>query len=141
MSLTVEDQLKLQRLYADYIQLFDRGDRDGWLALFTDDVRYRVVPRNETGEWASPIELVGHAALAEYWDYRKDMYEGHARHFSTDVRFDGDADRATGSAHSLVVLAKDDGPRIRVSGYIDDELARGADGVWRFASRTAHPDL
>lgn len=141
MALSVEDQLKLYRLYADYIQNFDRGDRDGWLSLFTDDVVYRVVPRNETGEWAAPIDLVGHDALSEYWDYRQDTYDGHGRHFSTDVRFDGEGDRATGSAHSMVVLAVGDAPRIRITGYIDDDLVRDAGGVWRFASRTAYPDL
>jgi hypothetical protein len=69
------------------------------------------------------------------------MYEGHARHFTTDVRFDGEGDRATGSAHSMVVLADERSPRFRITGYIDDDLIRDAAGAWRFASRTAYPDL
>ena len=141
MTLPVEDTLKLQRLYAEYVQLFDRGDRDGWLDLFTEDLVYRIVPRNDTGDWATPTELHGRASLAEYWDYRKDMYEGAARHFSTDVLFDGEGDQATGRAHSMVVLAKAGGPQFRITGVMEDELRRDAAGTWRFKSRTAYPDL
>jgi ketosteroid isomerase-like protein len=140
VPLSMEDTFKLQRLYAEYVQLFDRGDRDGWLDLFTDDLVYRIVPRNSTGEWSEPTELHGHQALADYWDYRKDMYEGAARHFSTDALFDGDGDEATGRAHSMVVLAKSTGPEFRITGVMEDELRRDSTG-WRFKSRTAHPDL
>jgi ketosteroid isomerase-like protein len=141
MSLPIEDVLKLQRLYAEYVQLFDRGDRDKWLDLFTEDILYRVVPRNTTGEWADPIDLVGHQALSDYWDYRKDMYEHGARHFSTDLIVDGDGDQATGSAHSMVVLSRPTGPVFRITGYLEDEMRRDAGGTWRFSLRTAHPDL
>ena len=141
MGLPIEDQLKLQRLYAEYVQHFDRGDRDRWLDLFTEDILYRVVPTRDTGEWADPIDLVGRQALSEYWEYRKDMYVHGARHFSTDLIVDGDGDRATGSVNSMVVLTDPAGPTFRVTGYIDDELRRDATGTWRFAVRTAHPDL
>ena len=69
------------------------------------------------------------------------MYEGTARHFSTDVVFDGDGDHATGRAHSMVVLAKPDGPQFRITGVMEDELDRDGSGRWRFRSRTAYPDL
>ena len=59
MPLSVEDWLKVQRLYAEYVQRFDRGDRDGWLDLFTDDLVYRIVPRNATGEWSDPVDIRG----------------------------------------------------------------------------------
>lgn len=141
MALSVEDSLKLQRLYAEYVQLFDRGDRDGWLDLFTDDLVYKIVPRNSTGEWSVPVEIHGRDALAEYWDYRQDMYEGAGRHFSTDVLFDGDGDEATGRVHSMTLLAKSTGVEFRVTGVMEDELKRDSTGRWRFKSRTAHPDL
>ena len=141
MGLSVEDTLKLHRLYAEYVQFFDRGDRDGWLGLFTDDLVYRIVPRNTTGEWSQPVELVGRDALSDYWDFRKDTYADTARHFSTDLLVEGDGNRATGRAHSMVILAKEGGPQFRITGVMEDELERDSQGTWRFKSRTAYPDL
>jgi ketosteroid isomerase-like protein len=141
MALPVEDVLAIQRLYASYVQYFDRGDRDAWLALFTPDIVYRVMPTHDTGEWAKPIDLVGVQALADYWDFRQDQYGGgRSRHSTSDLIIDGDGSEATGSVHSIVYDHRSGAPEIRVTGRMDDELVKDDDGTWRFKTRTAYPD-
>ena len=52
--LSIDDWLALMRLHADYAALADAADWDAWCDLFTDDARYRLVPR-ENHERGLPL--------------------------------------------------------------------------------------
>lgn len=52
--MNADDFLALTQLYARYASAVDRGDWDAWIDLFTDDCRYRLVPR-ENHERGLPL--------------------------------------------------------------------------------------
>lgn len=52
--MNADDFLALNQLYARYASAVDRGDWDAWIDLFTDDCRYRLVPR-ENHERGLPL--------------------------------------------------------------------------------------
>jgi len=43
--MSFDDHVALAQLYADYAAIVDAADWDAWCELFTDDCRYRLVPR------------------------------------------------------------------------------------------------
>jgi len=53
-AFTPEDLAAVTQLYADYAAAADNGDWDAWCALFTEDCRYRLVPR-ENHERGLPL--------------------------------------------------------------------------------------
>jgi salicylate 5-hydroxylase small subunit len=53
-AFTPEDLAAVTQLYAEYAAAADAGDWDSWCALFTEDCRYRLVPR-ENHERGLPL--------------------------------------------------------------------------------------
>jgi salicylate 5-hydroxylase small subunit len=53
-AFTPDDLAAVTQLYADYAAAADSGDWDTWCALFTEDCRYRLVPR-ENHERGLPL--------------------------------------------------------------------------------------
>ena len=57
-----------------------------------------------------------------------------AQHWTTNIVIDGDGERATAFAHVKMVKPEDDGGRIILVGWYEDELVK-TDGTWRFSRR------
>ena len=54
MTLSFEEYLAIQQLYADYARAVDSADWDRWVDLFVDDCIYRIQPR-ENHERGFPL--------------------------------------------------------------------------------------
>ena len=86
----------------------------------------------------------GRAAIAEFYQGRQAAGPRTARHVATNIRVDV-ADRDHASADWILLLYAADGlpvlasePAIMIAD-VRDECVRGADGVWRYRSRTIVP--
>jgi ketosteroid isomerase-like protein len=140
LVLTESDELALHRLYARYGQLFDRGDVEGWVHLFTPDVVYTVQPRTPTEQWPEQMVLHGHAGVRSWILRGIELYGGQARHYMTNYVFDGDGDVARGSGYGLSIDLRGGAPVIQNTGVTEDEIVK-IDGTWLFKNRTFFPDL
>jgi ketosteroid isomerase-like protein len=133
------DQLALHRLYAVYGQLFDAGDVEGWVALFTPDVVYTIQPRTPSERWPEPVVLEGHDGVRSWIERGIEQYHGKVRHYMTNYVFDGDGDTARGSGYGMTVDLRSGSPVIMATGVTDDVIVK-VDGRWCFKSRILTPD-
>jgi salicylate 5-hydroxylase small subunit len=62
MTFTPEDLAAVTQLHADYAAAVDAADWDAWCALFVDDCRYRLVPR-ENHERGLPLATMDFESL------------------------------------------------------------------------------
>jgi uncharacterized protein (TIGR02246 family) len=129
VPLTVDDQLTIQRLYADYCFAIDDGDGPGFAACFTADGEL------DPG-YGEPTR--GTEAFAEFAPTVAAQLPG-LRHVVTNVSFDGSGDDATGRAYLYVYQATADGHKVWSTGRYTDTLRR-VDGRWCFVSRVVVPD-
>lgn len=131
MSITLEDRAAIHDLYAAYAHRFDRGDADGWAALFTSD-----------GVFAPPgLEpVVGTEALHEFVAGRSGDLPG-MRHLIANVLVEGAPAGARGTAYFLCFRLGGDGAfRLRNFGRYDDTF-RKQDGAWKIADRQIVAEL
>ena len=131
MTLSTDDRLALQDLYARYAYAFDSADADRWAALFTRD-----------GRFAPPAmpEVVGTAALRAFAAARAEDAPG-MRHLMSNVLVEPADDGARGTAYFLCLRLGPDGLfRLRNFGRYDDVFER-EDGTWKIATRTVVSEL
>lgn len=131
-TLTVQDYIEIQQLYARYTHTIDSGERDGqaWAETFTPDGTFT----NSTA---------GHKQLAEFAkNWRQNRGGDHMRHFNANLVITPTADGATGSCYLMMV---DTGnpqtkklPSMTSTAQYDDRLVKTANG-WRFKSRAFVP--
>jgi uncharacterized protein (TIGR02246 family) len=129
VPLTVDDQLAIQTLYADYCFAVDDGDGPGFAACFTSegvlDPGYGEPIRGTEAFTAFAPTVVSHLPGL--------------RHVVTNVSVDGSGDDATGRAYLYVYQATDDGHKVWSTGRYRDTLRR-VDGRWCFVSREVISD-
>ena len=129
MALTVEDQLAIQKLYADYCFAIDDGDGPGFAGCFTAD-------GSLDAGYGDPT--VGTEALVAFCEATAQLVPG-IRHVVTNVTVSGDADTATGRAYISVYRVGTAGHENILTGRYVDTL-READGAWRFVARVMTQD-
>ncbi len=132
MSLTTQDYIDIQMLYARYNHAIDAGKAEAWAATFTPDATFSA-----TGQPASQ----GTAALAAFAQRFAGNMQGKARHWTNNLVIEPSAAGAKGSCYLLLYRLAGAGtpPAILVSGLYSDTLTKSADG-WKFASRSAAID-
>jgi uncharacterized protein (TIGR02246 family) len=128
-SLSVDDQLAIQRLYADYCFAVDDGDGPAFAACFTHDGALDVAP----GDPVSGAEAL--AAFAPAVVLRMPRL----RHLATNISVDGSGDEAASRAYLYVYQATEDGHRVLSTARYRDTLRR-VDGRWHFVRREVVPD-
>ena len=124
-------RLEIEELNAEFAYLIDHDRSELVADLFTENGSYGR---------ASGERSVGHEAIRRAYAARKAHGPRTSRHIFTNLRlvFDGDT-HASGT--SIMTLYAEDGvpPHVAepflVADY-DDIYERGADGRWRYASRT-----
>jgi len=129
MTLSVEDQLVIQKLYADYCFAIDDGDGPAFAGCFTAD-------GSLDAGYGDPT--VGAEALVAFCEATAQLVPG-IRHVVTNVTVSGDADTATARAYVSVYRAGAAGIENILTGRYVDTL-RKADGAWRFATRVMTQD-
>ena len=134
MSDSADDRGEIENLLARYCELFDSGDMDGYVALFTD--------AHIANHFASSD---GPEELRAFFERNGLFYDGkpHTRHVITNLHVEVAPDRLTARARSYVTVfqALTDFPLQPVFiGQYQDELVK-VDGAWRFATRVCEPFL
>jgi 3-phenylpropionate/cinnamic acid dioxygenase small subunit len=131
MPLTVEDQLAIQQLYANYNHAIDAGKGDAWADTFTADATFNSAAGNFSGR----EQLAGFAnGFAQRIK---------ARHWINNLVIEGDDGKAKGSCY-LVLFRLTPGEQppagILTTAIYNDELAKGPDLAWRFTKRSVVGD-
>lgn len=128
--MTASDFRDIERLLSDFAWFADRGDGAGLAKLFLDDAVLHV-----GGE-----EHRGRVSIAADCDRRAKDPKRTVRHVWSNLRVDRKSeDRIAATAVQLTFEQKGSNPttQLRVND-LQDEFARGPDGIWRFARRVIH---
>ena len=128
------DRGAIENLLARYCELFDSGDMDGYVALFTD-----AHIANQFATSKGPEEL------RAFFERNGLFYDGlpHTRHVISNLHIEVADDGANAKARSYVTVfqALTDFPLQPVFiGQYQDELVK-VDGQWRFSARACEPYL
>jgi SnoaL-like domain len=128
-SLTVEDTLAIQQLYARYNHAIDSGKGEAWAATFTADGTFS----STAGNFAGTEQLAGFGtAFAQRLK---------ARHWINNLVIDASEGGASGSCY-LMLLRLGDGTNptsILTTAIYRDSLVKSG-GEWKFSARTVHGD-
>ena len=117
-SLTAQDLVEIQQLYAHYNYAIDDGDVEAYVALYVPDGTFNA--------------FVGHDGLRTFM---KGLPAGHRRHWNTNLLITPTAEGANGSVYLLLVDVGVRPPAITAAAQYRDTLVRTPDG-WRFKTRT-----
>ena len=120
-TLTAQDFVEIQQLYAKYNWALDSGDSQGYAATFTPD---GVFNNN-----------VGHDAIVKFADTFHAGLGSHVRHWNTNLMITPSPTGASGQVYLVLVDFAVKPATIVTSASYSDELVKTAQG-WRFKTRT-----
>lgn len=120
-SLTGDDYIEIQQLYARYNNAIDSGDAEAWAATFVPDGVFNT--------------FNGHDALVGFVNNWRDNLKGtNRRHWNSNLVITPSPDGATGSVYLLLVDVSVRPPVIATAAKYDDQLVKTPQG-WRFKKR------
>ncbi len=120
----LEDRLAIRELVDAYSDAVFRRDAEAWIATWTEDAVWNLMGH----------DVSGRAAILETWLGAMGTFSFVGFHaFPGAIHVSGET--ATARVWVSEVLVPAEGGIRRVEGAYDDTLARGADGLWRFARR------
>lgn len=123
-SLTGQDYLDIQQLYARYYHTIDAGDSEGWANTFTSDGVFNTNTR-------------GHDALVE--SNKRGGTSRPLRHWHSNLTIVPTAEGADGSTYVMQIDITTKPPSISTYSRYDDKLVKTAQG-WRFKVRQRSSD-
>jgi hypothetical protein len=127
-TLSTEDTLAIQQLYARYNHAIDSGDGAGWAACFTGDGTFTSATGTFTG--AEQLAAFGNAFPSRL----------KARHWTNNLVVEPDGDGAKGTCYLMLLRLTDGAPAsILTTGIYHDRLVCDG-GAWKFASRDVAGD-
>lgn len=132
MTLTVEDRLEIQDLYARYCHTVDAFDGDGWASCFAEDGS--LVPSVGTG---TGTEYRGRVALAAFAADRS--RHALSRHWINNLLLTDHGDHVRGTCYAQLVDISGATPKPVAHVSYDDVLVREG-GRWLFATRRPKRD-
>jgi salicylate 5-hydroxylase small subunit len=139
--ITAEIRLDLIDLYAAYAACLDDGRFDDWPAFFTEDCRYRVVPREnyDKGYPLGTMDLQSRGALMDrVYAVQSTLFHApyYQRHIIGPARITGrDGEAVLTQANYLVIRTKRDQPsEVFNTGRYVDRVVATPDGL-RFAEK------
>lgn len=125
-SLTAQDLVDIQQLYAKYNWTLDAGDSEGYASTFTADGTFN--------------NNVGHDAIVKFADTFHAGMGAHVKHWNTNLMILPSADGgATGQVYLVLVDFATKPPSIATSASYSDQLVRTPQG-WRFKKRQTKGD-
>jgi hypothetical protein len=125
-SLTAQDLVEIQQLYAKYNWALDAGDSEGYASTFTPD---GVFNNN-----------VGHDAIVKFADTFHAGLGSHVHHWNTNLMILPTAEGAHGQVYLVLVDFGTKPASIATSATYSDDLVKTADG-WRFKKRATKGDV
>jgi hypothetical protein len=131
-TLTPQDYIDIQQLYATYSHSLDKGEGDRFAATFTADGEFtRGRPAGRGSEDRTPLK--GTEALTRMGSV------GGGRHFTANLTITPTADGARGSCYLLLFDARKVPATLTETAIYDDTLVRTPQG-WRFKKRVVWRD-
>jgi SnoaL-like domain len=124
-SLTTQDYIDIQQLYARYNQTLDRRDAEGWAGVFTADGTFN--------------DLAGHDALVGFVKARQGD-GARRRHWNSNLLITGTPEGASGSVYLLLFDTSVKPAVVATSGRYQDTLVKTSQG-WRFKKRATEIDV
>ena len=124
-TLTAQDFVEIQQLYAKYNWALDSGDSQGYAATFTPD---GVFNNN-----------VGHDAIVKFADTFHAGLGSHVRHWNTNLMITPSPTGASGQVYLVLVDFAVKPATIVTSASYSDELVKTPQG-WRFKKRATKGD-
>jgi hypothetical protein len=120
-SLTADDYIEIQQLYARYNNAIDSGDAEGYAGTFVPDGVFNT--------------FNGHDALVGFINNWRDNMKGtNRRHWNTNLAINPSPEGASGSVYLLLVDVSVRPPVIGSAAKYEDQLVKTAQG-WRFKKR------
>src|SRR5713101_8317806 len=123
-TMTAQDYLDIQQLYARFYQTLDSGDAEAWANTFTSD-----------GVWNTNTR--GHDALAE--SNKGGGQNKPMRHSHTNLIIAPTADGATGKLYVFQTDITTKPPSVATYSRYDDAMVKTPQG-WRFKTRQRSSD-
>lgn len=124
-TLTAQDFVDIQQLYAKYNWTLDAGDAEGYASTFTPDGAFNA--------------NAGHDAIVNFANTFHAGVGAHVKHWNTNLMITPTAGGATGQVYLMLVDYATRPPSIFTSASYSDELVKTAQG-WRFKKRTTRGD-
>jgi hypothetical protein len=124
-SLTAQDLVEIQQLYAKYNWALDSGDSQAYAATFTPD---GVFNNN-----------VGHDAIVKFADTFHAGLGSHVKHWNTNLMITPSTTGAGGQVYLVLVDFAQKPATIVTSASYTDELVKTPQG-WRFKKRATKGD-
>lgn len=125
-TLTAQDLIDIQQLYAKYNWSLDAGDAEAYASTFTPD---GVFNNN-----------VGHDAIVKFANTFHAGLGAHVRHWNTNLMILPSAEGASGQVYLVLVDFATKPASIATSASYSDELVKTAQG-WRFKKRATKGDV
>src|ERR1700730_1398460 len=119
-TLTAQDLVEIQQLYAKYNWTLDAGDAEGYASTFTPD---GVFNNN-----------AGHDAIVKFANTFHAGLGAHVHHWNTNLMILPTADGASGQVYLVLVDFATKPATIATSATYSDELVKTAQG-WSFKKR------
>jgi hypothetical protein len=124
MTLSADDMIAIQQLYAHYNLLLDAGDAQAWADTFLPD-----------GSFGNSV---GRAALVEFATNFHASNPG-SRHWNSNLQITKTAEGASGTVYLMLWNTSVRPATITITGIYNDQLVKTSQG-WRFKSRVVTPD-
>jgi SnoaL-like domain len=125
-TLSAQDYIDIQQLYARYNIAIDSGDAEGWAATFTPDGVFNT--------------FAGHDALVGFIKMWREKLNGATRkHWNNNLQITGNAKEASATVYLMLVDFSTKPTSILMTGSYSDSLVKTKEG-WRFTKRTTKSD-
>jgi hypothetical protein len=136
MTLSVQDYIDIQQLYARYTFAFDLRDTDAWLNCFTEDGELGFAEGGE--EFGVPAFVTkGHDDLRSTGTTIMGMPENKGFHWNASLVITPTETGASGQCYLMFLAAPKGTGEPRMAGYYRDELVK-SNGKWLFQRRIVH---
>ena len=136
-TLSWQDRVEIQALYATYTHTLDSGDAERWAETFTGDGVLLMVAAG--AEEDTGLRIAGRDALAEFAAGAHRANGGHMRNWQSQAMITATSGGAEGRCYLLLFRTVDSPATIQTSGILTDSLVKTPAG-WRFARRTLRQD-
>jgi hypothetical protein len=134
MTLTTDDHIAIQQLYARYAISFDLRDIETWLACYTEDGSLEWGPGGESIGWP-PAATTGQAALRALAERSMSLDDRRGYHWNANLWVTETGTGAHGRCYLMFLRSPDGLGELYIATHYSDELVK-RDGEWIFHRRT-----
>lgn len=126
-TLTLQDYVEIEQLYAKYNHAIDSGDADAWAATYTEDGVFNT-------RFAGTEQLKGFIKM-----WREKMDGANRRHWNSNLKLEATAEGANGAVYLILYNVGVKPVAIASTGMYADTLVKTKAG-WRFKTRVVKAD-